>query len=278
MSAAASRSRRAMTSGGVGRAARQALRERLARRRQDEDAHALRHGRAHLLRALPVDLQHARRVLRELLPRRRRARCRRGCRRRARARETHRRATSRSNSGTRHEVILAAFLLGRAARARGVRDRQPQCGRRASSAFTSEVLPAPEGAAITNSRPRSWCANIAVRREVERACSARAARERLAAVAHGVLLRGGQLRRGARARLRPDEHRVVAEAAAAARRERDAALPGAVRHQRRGIVAAPRTQGDDAVVARLARSGAARPPAPRAGAARLSASLAPSPA
>src|SRR4029077_10417681 len=40
---------------GVGRAPRQPFGERAARGRQNEYAHALRHGAAHLLRALPVD-------------------------------------------------------------------------------------------------------------------------------------------------------------------------------------------------------------------------------
>ena len=42
---------------GVGAARREALLERAARRRQDENAMRRRHTRAHLARALPVDLE-----------------------------------------------------------------------------------------------------------------------------------------------------------------------------------------------------------------------------
>jgi len=130
-----------------------------------------------------------------------------------------------SNSGTETKwYSRPSASVGRRLRVVCEIDRRSD-GSLASSAFTSEVLPAPEGAAMTNSLPgfrgreatlhraegpRSWCGNIALLPEHRDELA-----QRLSAVAHGVLLRRVELGGRAGAPL-GNEHRVVAEAAEAA--------------------------------------------------------------
>src|SRR5205823_5937154 len=132
---------------------------------------------------------------------------------------------SAAASARRRAMISRESVARRASRSASAAREGGRLQSLASSAFTSEVLPAPEGAAMTNSLPgfrgreatlhraegpRSWCGNIALLPEHRDELA-----QRLSAVAHGVLLHRVELGGRAGAPL-GNEHRVVAEAAEAA--------------------------------------------------------------
>ncbi len=210
---------------GVGRAPRQPLGERRPGGRQDEDAHALRHGAPYLLRALPVDLQDDVAPRPQLLLDER----------------TRGAVVVVEHPGVleelpardpllelrhRDEVVLASLGLGRTALARGVRDRQAERRVAREQRLHQRGLARPGGggddeqpaglhgagghASLRRWGRASWCGNIALLPEHRDELA-----QRLSAVAHGVLLRRVELGGRAGAPL-GNEHRVVAEAAEAA--------------------------------------------------------------
>src|SRR6185312_11317502 len=138
-------------------------------------------------------------------------------------------------------------------------------GIRSRSAFTSEVLPAPDGAAMTKSLPRradgGWTGIWVIPESGEGSRGGRYYQpefhrqrpQRLSPMTDLVLLLRGQLRCGV-VHSGGNKDRVITEAARAAGFGGDLAFPGTVSHDRVAIVGVA-DKHHDAVVARLAEFG-----------------------
>src|SRR5690348_9217765 len=95
------------------------------------------------------------------------------------------------------------------------------CGIRSSRAFTSEVFPAPDGAAMTKSLPRRMVGIMSAPQFGHQGA------QRLRPVTHVILLLGSELRCGV---MHPcgNEDGVITESTGSARLRPDPTFPGAV--------------------------------------------------